>query len=42
MRLPSRHRIWQIAADAVLLALAWYLAFQVRFDQGVPSARNSS
>jgi FlaA1/EpsC-like NDP-sugar epimerase len=34
--LPSRHRIWQIAADGVLVALAWYLAFQVRFDQGVP------
>ncbi len=36
MRLPSRHRIWQMAADAGLLALAWYLAFLVRFDQGVP------
>jgi FlaA1/EpsC-like NDP-sugar epimerase len=35
--LPSRHRIWQIAADGVLVALAWYLAFQVRFDQGVPA-----
>ncbi|HSE80789.1 MAG TPA: nucleoside-diphosphate sugar epimerase/dehydratase [Gaiellaceae bacterium] len=37
MRLPSRHRIWQIAADAALLAIAWYLAFQVRFDEGVPT-----
>jgi FlaA1/EpsC-like NDP-sugar epimerase len=37
VRLPSRYRIWQIAADAALLALAWYLAFQVRFDQGVPT-----
>jgi FlaA1/EpsC-like NDP-sugar epimerase len=36
MRLPSRHRIWQVAADGLLVALAWYLAFQVRFDQGVP------
>jgi FlaA1/EpsC-like NDP-sugar epimerase len=36
MRLPSWHRIWQVGADALLLALAWYLAFQVRFDQGVP------
>jgi FlaA1/EpsC-like NDP-sugar epimerase len=36
MRLPSWHRIWQVGADAFLLALAWYLAFQVRFDQGVP------
>ena len=32
----SRHRIWQVAADGLLVALAWYLAFQVRFDQGVP------
>jgi len=32
----SRHRIWQVVADAGLVALAWYLAFQVRFDQGVP------
>ena len=37
MRLPSWHRIWQVGADALLLALAWYLAFQVRFDQGVPT-----
>ena len=37
MRLPSWHRIWQVGADVALLALAWYLAFQVRFDQGVPS-----
>jgi FlaA1/EpsC-like NDP-sugar epimerase len=36
VRLPSRHRIWQVGTDAVLLALAWYLAFQVRFDYGVP------
>ncbi|MGH3011959.1 MAG: polysaccharide biosynthesis protein [Gaiellaceae bacterium] len=34
--MPSWHRIWQVGADALLLALAWYLAFQVRFDQGVP------
>ena len=26
-----------MAADAVLVTLAWYLAFQVRFDKGVPS-----
>ena len=38
MRLPSWHRIWQVGADALLLALAWYLAFLVRFDQGVPLA----
>jgi FlaA1/EpsC-like NDP-sugar epimerase len=32
----NRHRIWQLAADGALLAAAWYLAFQLRFDQGVP------
>src|SRR5918993_1564494 len=26
------HRLWQVAADAVMLAAAWYLAFQLRFD----------
>jgi FlaA1/EpsC-like NDP-sugar epimerase len=28
----TRHRLGQLAADAVLIALAWYLAFQLRFD----------
>jgi FlaA1/EpsC-like NDP-sugar epimerase len=32
----NRHRIWQLVADAGLIALAWWLAFEVRFDQGVP------
>jgi FlaA1/EpsC-like NDP-sugar epimerase len=33
MRLPvNRHRIWQMAADGVLIAIAWLLAFQLRFD----------
>jgi FlaA1/EpsC-like NDP-sugar epimerase len=32
----SRHRIWQVVADAALVAAAWYVAFQVRFDKGVP------
>jgi len=37
MRLPvNRHRVWQLVADACLIAAAWYLAFQLRFDQGVP------
>jgi FlaA1/EpsC-like NDP-sugar epimerase len=31
-----RHRLWQLAADAVLIAAAWYLAFQLRFDFAVP------
>jgi FlaA1/EpsC-like NDP-sugar epimerase len=32
----NRHRIWQLVADGFLIALAWYLAFELRFDQGVP------
>jgi FlaA1/EpsC-like NDP-sugar epimerase len=34
----NRHRIWQLAADAALIAFAWLLAFQLRFDSdsGVP------
>jgi FlaA1/EpsC-like NDP-sugar epimerase len=32
----TRHRLWQVAADAVMIAAAWYLAFQLRFDFEVP------
>jgi FlaA1/EpsC-like NDP-sugar epimerase len=32
----NRHRIWQVVADAFLIALAWWLAFELRFDHGVP------
>jgi FlaA1/EpsC-like NDP-sugar epimerase len=32
----NRHRLWQLFADAALIAAAWFLAFQLRFDQGVP------
>ena len=32
----NRHRLWQLLADAGLIAAAWVLAFQLRFDQGVP------
>jgi FlaA1/EpsC-like NDP-sugar epimerase len=32
----NRHRIWQLAADAGLVAGAWTLAFYLRFDQGLP------
>jgi FlaA1/EpsC-like NDP-sugar epimerase len=31
----TRHRLWQLAADAVMIAAAWYLAFQLRFDFNV-------
>jgi FlaA1/EpsC-like NDP-sugar epimerase len=32
----NRHRLWQLAADGALVAAAWWLAFQLRFDRGVP------
>ena len=35
MTFVNRHRIWQTFVDGGLIALAWYLAFQVRFDEGV-------
>ena len=28
--------MWNLAADGLLVAAAWYLAFQLRFDHGVP------
>src|SRR3954467_8608609 len=31
-----RHSLPQLATDGVLVALAYYLAYQLRFDQGVP------
>jgi FlaA1/EpsC-like NDP-sugar epimerase len=32
----TRHRLWQLGADAAMIAAAWYLAFQLRFDFQVP------
>ena len=32
MRLLNRHRLWHVAIDAALVALAWWLAWQLRFD----------
>jgi FlaA1/EpsC-like NDP-sugar epimerase len=28
----SRHRLWQVAADAALIVAAWFIAFWLRFD----------
>ena len=30
----NRHRLWQLVADAAIIAAAWYLAWWLRFDQG--------
>src|SRR3954454_14857062 len=32
-----RHSLPQLAVDGLLVALAWDLAFKLRFDRGVPS-----
>jgi FlaA1/EpsC-like NDP-sugar epimerase len=32
----TRHRIWQLAADGLLVSGAWWLTFWLRFDNGVP------
>jgi FlaA1/EpsC-like NDP-sugar epimerase len=32
----NRHRLWQVVADALLIAAAWFFAFQLRFDFNVP------
>jgi len=37
MSLPiNRHRLWQLAVDTGLCAVAWYLAFRLRFDPKIP------
>ena len=29
-----RHRLWQVLVDAGIVALSWWLAFELRFDHG--------
>ena len=33
-QLLSPHRLWQLLVDAAIVAAAWWLAFQLRFDHG--------
>ena len=32
----NRHRAWQLAVDAGIVLLSWWLAFELRFDNGLP------
>jgi FlaA1/EpsC-like NDP-sugar epimerase len=36
VRILNRHRIWQVGVDAAGVALAWWAAFQLRFDNSIP------
>ena len=37
MRSPvNRHRLWQVAVDAALIAAAWVLSWYIRFDGDWP------
>ncbi|HWG57246.1 MAG TPA: hypothetical protein VNT58_12080, partial [Gaiellaceae bacterium] len=37
MRFPiTRHRLPQLVADALIVAAAWFFAFQLRFDPRIP------
>jgi FlaA1/EpsC-like NDP-sugar epimerase len=36
MRLLNRHRLWHVAVDTAIVALAWWLAWHLRFDQARP------
>jgi FlaA1/EpsC-like NDP-sugar epimerase len=34
--LLSPHRVWQLLVDGVIVAASWWLAFELRFDHGLP------
>src|SRR5215468_4149426 len=34
--LLTRHRLWQVVVDALIVAFAWWLAFSLRFDNKWP------
>jgi FlaA1/EpsC-like NDP-sugar epimerase len=36
MRLLNRHRFWHVVVDGAMVALAWWLAWHLRFDQARP------
>jgi FlaA1/EpsC-like NDP-sugar epimerase len=35
-QLLSPHRLWQLFVDAAIVAFSWWLAFELRFDHGLP------
>jgi len=35
-QLLSPHRLWQLFVDAAIVAFSWWVAFQLRFDHGLP------
>jgi len=35
-QLLSPHRVWQLLVDAAIVAASWWLAFELRFDHGLP------
>ena len=34
-QLLSPHRLWQLLVDGAIVALSWWLAFELRFDNGL-------
>jgi FlaA1/EpsC-like NDP-sugar epimerase len=35
-QLLSPHRLWQLLVDGLIVAFSWWVAFQLRFDHGLP------